>query len=145
MIIGATCGVFDLLHSGHIKMLSECKKRCDKLIVLLDSDESVRSLAKDPVRPIIGEEDRKLSLLSLDSVDEVIIFDSQEHKSNILKEINPDLFFKSRPYTRETTLEMPQIEAQGGEVCIIETQGHISTTAIIQKIIQSYKEVDENA
>ena len=140
MIVGATCGVFDLLHSGHIRMLEECKKKCDKLIVLLDSDESVRSLAKDSVRPIIGQEDRELSLLALNSVDEVIIFNSQEHKSNILKEINPDLFFKSRPYTRETILEMPQIESQGGEVYIIETQGNISTTAIIQKIIKLYSD-----
>jgi D-beta-D-heptose 7-phosphate kinase/D-beta-D-heptose 1-phosphate adenosyltransferase len=91
-----TNGCFDLLHLGHISLLKEAKYMGDVLIVAINSDKSLSSF-KGSKRPLFGEKDRAELLLSLRSVDYVVVFDEQTPKE-ILSEIRPDVLVKGGDY-----------------------------------------------
>ena len=83
-------GTFDLLHPGHISLLSWAKSLGDYLVVGIDTDDRVRE-KKGPTRPIYNQEDRGIMLIALSAVDEVRYFDSDESLESLVKEVKPDI------------------------------------------------------
>jgi rfaE bifunctional protein nucleotidyltransferase chain/domain len=134
--LGMTCGCFDLLHAGHVAYLRECKKYCRELVVLIDSDENVKKL-KGPERPIIPEDQRLFLVSSLDFVDRTVLFHSYQGKSDIIDQERPAFWFKSKPYCLSKVQERQQVEDYGGKVIIVPMEYKVSTTDIIQKILES--------
>lgn len=127
-----TNGCFDILHVGHVKYLEKSKSFGDVLIVLMNSDKSVKTL-KGEGRPINCEEDRTYILCALSCVDYVILFD-EKSPSKLLAKIKPDVYTKGADYTMETLPEAPIINAYNGHVEFIKFEEGRSTTNLINKI-----------
>lgn len=128
-----TNGCFDILHTGHIKVLREAKKQGDVLIVAVNSDYSVKRL-KGQERPINNEKDRTEIIASLEQVDYVTLFDEDSPKG-LIKHIRPDVFVKGGDYTL-TTLNQEErriVESYGGKIFLVPTVEGKSTTNIINK------------
>ena len=133
--IAFTNGVFDILHEGHIKVLSEAASFADILIVGLNSDASVKRL-KGNNRPVNNQNSRSLILASLIMVDAVIIFD-EDTPLELIKIIQPDVLVKGGDYTTETIVGAKEAIAYGGKVEIIPIEAGFSTTGIIAKMKNS--------
>jgi len=133
-----TNGCFDLLHVGHIKLLSASKNMGDVLIVAIDDDESVRAL-KGKDRPIIGAQERVRIISALDSVDYVTLFSTTELE-HLIEAIRPDVLTKGSNYTTETVLGREIVERSGGRVALIPITEAVSSTRIINQIKQGNKE-----
>jgi len=127
-----TNGCFDLLHVGHIKLLSASKKMGDVLIVAIDDDESVRAL-KGEERPIIGAQERLRIISALDSVDYVTLFSTKELE-HVIEAVRPDILTKGSNYTTETVLGREIVERSGGCVVLIPITEAVSSTRIISQI-----------
>ena len=128
--IGFTNGCFDLLHKGHIYSISEAKKKCDYLIVGLNSDISVIKL-KGSNRPIDDQSNRILKLSKLDDVDAIIIF-HDDNPLKLIKDINPDILFKGADYKNKEIIGSEFIIKNGGKVELIDILKGYSTTNIIK-------------
>jgi len=135
MIIGTTNGVFDLITPGHIYFLNECKKNCDILICLLNTDESVRRLGKGEGRPYVNEWDRLLVIRGLRDVDAAYLFNDSD-PSELLKQIKPDIHFKDDEYKDKNIPEEPVMKEIGGIVCYIPRLPW-STTSVVDRIKNS--------
>ena len=129
---GFTNGCFDLLHPGHISLLSQAKDSCDRLIVGLNSDTSVRSL-KGPGRPIQNESSRAKVLASLEMVDMVLIFDD-ETPLKLIECLRPDVLIKGSDYKADEVVGASAVRSWGGEVLLAEILDGHSTTSTIQKM-----------
>lgn len=129
-----TNGCFDLLHVGHVKLLSASKKMGDVLIVAIDDDESVRAL-KGKERPIIGAQERLGIISALDSVDYVTVF-STEELERVIEAVRPDVLTKGSNYTTKAVLGREIVEKFGGRVELIPMTQTISSTQIINQIKQ---------
>jgi D-beta-D-heptose 7-phosphate kinase/D-beta-D-heptose 1-phosphate adenosyltransferase len=127
-----TNGCFDLLHIGHIKLLSASKKMGDVLIVAIDDDESVKAL-KGKERPIIGAQERLRIISALDSVDYVTLFSTKELE-HVIEAVRPDILTKGSNYTTETVLGRGIVERSGGSVVLIPITEAVSSTRIINQI-----------
>ncbi len=127
-----TNGCFDILHVGHVRYLQKTKSFADYLIVLLNSDKSVRSI-KGPERPINNENDRAEILTALSCVDFVVLFD-EDSPASLLDEIKPDVYTKGADYTMETLPERDIMIKNGTKVEFIDFVQGKSTTNIIDKI-----------
>jgi D-beta-D-heptose 7-phosphate kinase/D-beta-D-heptose 1-phosphate adenosyltransferase len=130
-----TNGCFDLLHVGHIKLLSASKQLGDVLIVALDNDESVKQL-KGSGRPIISEKERLQIISALDSVDHVIVFSSHE-LNDVIEALRPAVLTKGSNYGTEAVRGREIVERYGGRVEIIPITENISSTRIINSIKSS--------
>ena len=130
--IAFTNGVFDILHEGHIKILSRAASFADVLIIGVNSDASVRRL-KGNDRPINNQQSRSLILASLIMTDAVIIFD-EDTPLNLIKSIMPDVLIKGGDYTSATIAGADEVISNGGKVEIIPLEEGFSTTAIIEKM-----------
>jgi len=130
-----TNGCFDLLHAGHIKLLSASKELGDILIVAIDDDDSVKKL-KGSGRPVIGVKERVGILCALDSVDYVVVFSSRELKK-LIEIMRPDVLTKGSNYTSEEVFGRERVEALGGKVVLIPVSENISSTRIINNIKSS--------
>ena len=128
--IGFTNGCFDLLHKGHLYSISEAKKKCDYLIIGVNSDTSVRKI-KGPSRPIDDQENRVLSLSKLEDVDAIIIF-YEETPLNLIKDIKPDILFKGSDYKNKKIVGSKFLKENGGKVELIDILTGYSTTNIIK-------------
>lgn len=129
--IGFTNGVFDILHPGHVRILEEAGIRCDRLVVAINSDASVRRL-KGPERPVNTEISRAQVLCGLASVDAVVIFE-EDTPLELITALKPDVLVKGGDYTRDTIVGADIVEARGGEVVVVQlVEGH-STTATIAR------------
>ena len=130
--VGFTNGCFDLLHPGHVSLLAEARGACDKLVVGLNSDWSVKRL-KGKERPSQTERARAAVLSSLETVDLVIIFneDTPEH---LIKEIKPDVLVKGADYSIETVIGANFVQGYGGEIILVEIVPGFSTTATIARM-----------
>jgi len=127
-----TNGVFDLLHPGHVDLLTAARAAGDALIVGVNSDASVRRL-KGAERPVRGEAERALVLAALEAVDAVAIFE-QDTPLELIKAVHPDVIVKGGDYTPDTVVGRREVESWGGRVVIVPlTPGH-STTAIIERL-----------
>lgn len=130
--VGFTSGNFDILHPGHIEILTEAKRCCDILVVGVNSDSSVR-LYKDSIRPIQGERDRASIVAALKVVDYTFIFNERSNKENILS-LKPDLYIKGGEYGAGTLTSAPLVESYGGKVHLISMKSGYSTTGVINRI-----------
>ena len=133
-IIGFTNGCFDLLHEGHIYLVREAKKRCDFLIIGLNSDESVKAL-KGESRPIENQEQRAKNLSKMKEVDAVAIFNT-ETPENIIKYLNPDILIKGGDYNKADIVGSKFVIENGGSVEVIDLLPGFSTTKIINEKIK---------
>ena len=126
-----TNGCFDILHAGHVRYLEKTKSFADYLIVLLNSDKSIKSI-KGPSRPINSENDRAEILSALRCVDYVVLFDENSPR-DLLDEIKPDVYTKGADYTMETLPEADIMKKNGTRVEFIEFLEGRSTTKTIEK------------
>jgi len=131
-----TNGCFDIIHSGHIRVLKKAKERGDVLIVGLNSDKSVRKI-KGSKRPIMNEKDRALILDSIKYVDYVVLFD-EETPYNLIKEIEPDVLVKGSDYKISEVVGADVVIKKGGEVFLVPLLKGRSTTNVIEKILKKY-------
>ncbi len=127
-----TNGCFDILHVGHVRYLEKTKNFGDYLIVLLNSDKSVKSI-KGPSRPINNEMDRAEILSALRCVDYVVLFD-EDSPRNLLDEMKPDVYTKGADYTMETLPEADIMKKNGTRVEFIDFVEGKSTTNTIEKM-----------
>jgi D-beta-D-heptose 7-phosphate kinase/D-beta-D-heptose 1-phosphate adenosyltransferase len=129
--IGFTNGCFDLLHPGHVKLLTQSRAACDRLIVGLNSDASVRRL-KGEGRPVQEAHARAEVLSAFEAVDLVVIFE-QDTPLELIRRVRPKVLAKGGDYQRETVVGHELVEADGGEVILIDLVPGVSTTKIVSK------------
>ena len=127
-----TNGCFDILHVGHVRYLQKTKDYADNLIVMLNSDYSVKSI-KGPERPINCEEDRAEILSALSCVDYVVLFD-EKSPAKLLEDIKPNVYTKGADYTLETLPERDVVLRNNIKVEFIDFVEGKSTTNVIKKI-----------
>jgi D-beta-D-heptose 7-phosphate kinase / D-beta-D-heptose 1-phosphate adenosyltransferase len=129
--VGFTNGCFDLLHPGHIKVLTGARAACDRLVVGLNSDASVKRL-KGEGRPVQDEHARAGVLAALEAVDLVVIF-AQDTPLELIRRIRPKVLIKGSDYQRETVVGHEVVEAEGGEVVLIDLLPGHSTSALVER------------
>ena len=127
-----TNGCFDILHPGHIELLKQARALGDKLIVGLNSDESVRSM-KGSDRPFVPQEQRAEVLRGLRYVDEVVIFDELTPE-NLIRKIKPDILVKGGDWGPGEIIGADIVQQSGGRVVSIPLVDGLSSTAIVEKI-----------
>ena len=127
-----TNGCFDILHAGHVDYLAEARQRGDRLVVAINSDESVHRL-KGEGRPINTVDRRMAMLAGLSAVDWVVTF---EHDTPLalLEKLRPDVLVKGGDYGIEQVVGGDMVRAYGGEVAVLSLVEDCSTTAIVEKI-----------
>jgi len=123
-------GCFDLLHVGHVRYLHAARELGGKLVVAVNSDDSVRGL-KGAGRPLMPAEERAEILAALADVDAVVIFPERDVRA-IIREIRPDFQAKGTDYTAESVPERDEVEACGGRVAIVGDPKDHSATEIIR-------------
>lgn len=123
-------GCFDLLHVGHVRYLHAAKELGGRLIVAVNSDDSVRAL-KGKGRPLIPAEERAEILAALADVDAVVIFPENDVRA-LLTEIHPEVHAKGTDYTADTVPERDVVRAYGGRVEIVGDPKDHSATEIIR-------------
>jgi len=129
---GFTNGCFDLLHPGHVHLLEQARAGCDRLVVGINSDASVRRL-KGPTRPIQPEAARAAVLASLASVDLVCIFD-EDTPETLLQAIRPDLLVKGADYAIEEVVGADLVQSWGGRILLADLLPGHSTTATVARL-----------
>src|ERR1700749_3761869 len=129
--IGFTNGCFDILHPGHVKVLTAARGACDRLIVGLNSDASVRRL-KGEGRPVQDERARAEVLAALEAVDLVVIFE-EDTPIRLITEITPSVLVKGGDYTREQVVGHEIVEAAGGVIVLVDILKGFSTTALVHR------------
>jgi D-beta-D-heptose 7-phosphate kinase/D-beta-D-heptose 1-phosphate adenosyltransferase len=129
--IGFTNGCFDLLHPGHIKLLSEARAACDRLIVGLNGDASVRRLKGDG-RPLQEVHARAEVLAALEAVDLVVVFD-QDTPLELIRRVRPKVLAKGGDYRREEVVGHELVESDGGDVILVDLMPGFSTSKIVRR------------
>ncbi len=130
--VGFTNGCFDILHRGHIAYLAQARGWCDRLVVALNSDASVRRL-KGETRPVNGLDSRALVVAGLASVDLVTMFD-EETPIDVIGALQPDVLVKGADYRIEDVVGGDLVKAYGGEVRLADLVEGYSTTAAIRRM-----------
>jgi len=128
-----TNGVFDLLHRGHVAYLEEARALGAALVVAVNSDASVKRLAKGADRPLNAQDDRMAVLAALAAVDLVVPFDDDTPRDLIVAAM-PDVLVKGGDYTAETTAGAAEVLANGGRFAAIPFAFDRSTTALVARI-----------
>lgn len=131
-----TNGCFDIVHAGHVGYLDSARKQGDRLVVAVNSDESVRNL-KGPGRPINPQDRRMAVLAALEAVDWVVVF-STPTPEPLLEKIRPDVLVKGGDYTAEQVVGSDFVYSYGGEVRVLNFVEDISTTHIVEKIVRNH-------
>ena len=129
--IGFTNGCFDILHPGHVKVLTGARAACDRLIVGLNSDASVTRL-KGEGRPIQNERARAEVLAALEAVDLVVIFE-EDTPLKLIERIQPNVLVKGGDYSLEQVVGQELVTARGGEVVLIDILQGFSTTSLVKR------------
>src|SRR5581483_4779684 len=137
--VGFTNGCFDILHPGHVKVLTAARAACDRLIVGLNSDASVRRL-KGEGRPVQNERARAEVLAALEAVDLVAIFE-EDTPLKLITLITPSVLVKGGDYTRETVVGHEIVEQAGGVVVLVDTLPGHSTTSLVERAKGDRKEL----
>lgn len=131
LVVGFTNGCFDLLHPGHISLLSQAARQCDRLIVALNNDESVRGL-KGPTRPVQHEQARLDVVAAVKGVDAVTLF-GDETPLTLIEALKPDVLIKGADYQLKDVVGGAEVIAAGGRVYLAELVEGQSTSALIAK------------
>lgn len=133
-----TNGCFDILHQGHVVYLSKTADFGNRLIIGLNTDDSVRRI-KGENRPIVSEQERALLLASLGFVDMVVFFE-EDTPYELIKALQPDVLTKGADYKAENIVGYDIVTQRGGNVETIVLEEGFSTTNVIEKI----KKLSEN-
>ena len=136
--VGFTNGCFDILHKGHVAYLAQARSWCDRLIVGLNSDDSVRALKGDG-RPVNDLESRALVLAGLGSVDLVVPFE-ESTPIRLIEGARPDVLIKGADYAEDQVVGGDLVKAWGGEVKLAQLVDGYSTTAAIARMTKGNKE-----
>lgn len=129
--IGFTNGCFDLLHPGHVKLLAGARAACDRLVLGLNGDGSVRRL-KGEGRPVQPVQSRAEVLAALEAVDLVVVFD-EDTPEKLIARVKPTVLVKGGDYKREDVVGHAIVEALGGEVILIDLVPGQSTTSMVER------------
>jgi D-beta-D-heptose 7-phosphate kinase/D-beta-D-heptose 1-phosphate adenosyltransferase len=129
--IGFTNGCFDILHPGHVKVLTAARRACDRLVVGLNSDASVKRL-KGEGRPVQDARARAEVLAALEAVDLVAIFE-EDTPIDLIAKVRPSVLVKGGDYTREQVVGHEIVEADGGEVVLVDILPGHSTTSLVDR------------
>jgi rfaE bifunctional protein nucleotidyltransferase chain/domain/rfaE bifunctional protein kinase chain/domain len=132
--IVATGGCFDLLHAGHVAMLRAARSLGDCLVVLLNSDRSVRRL-KGQGRPLQREQDRRAVLEAIDAVDAVVVFDG-DTPEHALARLRPDVFVKGGDYTAADLPEAAVVARWGGQAVTVPYLDGRSTSRLLEQAVR---------
>lgn len=143
-IIVFTNGCFDILHPGHVAYLHEAKELGHRLVIGVNSDDSVKRLGKAPNRPLNNEQSRMSVLAALGSVDAVIVFDD-DTPLNLIKALDPNILAKGGDYNpiqkdksaKDYIVGSEEVIARGGQVVAIPFVDGFSTTKLVEKISNS--------
>jgi D-beta-D-heptose 7-phosphate kinase/D-beta-D-heptose 1-phosphate adenosyltransferase len=127
----ATGGCFDIVHAGHVATLQAARRLGDRLVVLVNSDASVRRLKGAP-RPIVPEQDRARVLQALDCVDAVIVFDDDDPR-RVLDQLRPNVWVKGGDYGGTPLPESDVVAEHGGETVFVPYLAGRSTTGLIER------------
>ncbi len=130
--VGFTNGCFDLLHPGHVSLLSQARAACDRLIVGLNSDHSVRRL-KGPERPVQNEAARATVLGSLEPVSRLVVF-NEDTPIKLIESIKPDVLIKGADYRLDQVVGGDIVQSYGGEILLAALKEGHSTTRTIKKL-----------
>jgi D-beta-D-heptose 7-phosphate kinase/D-beta-D-heptose 1-phosphate adenosyltransferase len=141
--IGFTNGCFDLLHRGHVKLLAEARAACDRLVVGLNDDASVRRLKGDS-RPLQDVHSRAEVLAALEAVDLVAVF-GEDTPLKLIERVRPQVLVKGGDYRREDVVGHDVVEAAGGETILIDLVPGHSTTALVRRSAPSKPEEEKRA
>ena len=130
-----TNGCFDIIHRGHIEVLARTADLGDKLIIGLNSDQSIQKI-KGEDRPIIDEQSRAILLAALSFVDAIVLF-SEDTPLKLISALLPDVLAKGGDYEIETIVGHEIVQQNGGEVKLVPFLDGFSSTKIIDKIKNS--------
>ncbi len=130
LVVGFTNGCFDLLHPGHVALLQQAARTCDRLIVALNSDASVRRL-KGPLRPVQDESARAAIIGAMKGVSAVLVFD-EDTPRRLIEALQPDVLIKGGDYTRDHVVGAEIVEARGGRVVLVDLVTGQSTSNLVQ-------------
>ena len=128
-----TNGCFDLLHVGHLRLLWFARSQGDRLVVGLNSDESVRRL-KGPTRPLLPVDERREMLLALEPVDQVIIF-YEDTPLTLIEALRPEVLVKGPDYAGRECCGATLVESYGGRVVIPVWPVQHSSTQLVDRIV----------
>jgi D-beta-D-heptose 7-phosphate kinase / D-beta-D-heptose 1-phosphate adenosyltransferase len=134
--IGFTNGCFDILHPGHVKVLTAARGACDRLVVGLNSDASVKRL-KGEGRPVQDERARAEVLAALEAVDLVVIFE-EDTPIKLITQVRPSVLVKGGDYTRDHVVGHEIVAANGGEIVLIDILEGFSTTSLVRRARESH-------
>jgi len=135
--IVTTNGSFDILHSAHLNLLEKAKQQGDILIVLINSDESIKRF-KGPTRPIIPQDERAYMLTALQSTDYIVLF-NEDNPLKLIKQIKPDFHIKGGSFVPERIKEEQNLLSQwNGQFKNFKLEEGFSTTNIIKKVLEQY-------
>jgi D-beta-D-heptose 7-phosphate kinase/D-beta-D-heptose 1-phosphate adenosyltransferase len=130
--VGFANGCFDLIHPGHVRLLNEARAACDRLIVALNTDASVKRL-KGPSRPLQNEVARATVMASMAPVDLVTLFD-EDTPLEMISELRPDVLVKGSDYTVEQVVGHEIVQGWGGKVVLVTLKEGHSTTNTIKRM-----------
>ena len=130
--VGFANGCFDLIHPGHVRLLTEARSRCDRLVVALNTDVSVKRL-KGPTRPLQNETARATVMASLAPVDLVVLFD-EDTPLELIQTLRPDVLVKGADYSIEQVVGADLVQGWGGVVLLVELQEGHSTSGTIRRM-----------
>ncbi len=129
--IGFTNGCFDLLHPGHVRLLTAARAACDRLVLGLNGDASVTRL-KGPGRPVQPVEARAEVLAALEAVDLVVVFD-EDTPLELIARVEPTVLVKGGDYTRDQVVGAELVESLGGQVVLVDLVPGHSTTDMVKR------------
>ena len=129
LVVGFANGCFDLLHPGHVSLLQQAAGHCDRLVVALNSDASVRRL-KGPTRPIQDEHARAIVAGAIRGVSAVVIFD-QDTPLELITALKPDVIVKGADYAEDQVVGGDIVRARGGRVMLAQLQDGHSTSRLV--------------
>jgi D-beta-D-heptose 7-phosphate kinase/D-beta-D-heptose 1-phosphate adenosyltransferase len=127
-----TNGCFDLLHPGHLALLEAARAHGDVLVVAINSDRSVRRI-KGEGRPLVPEAERAETLLALEAVDRVVVYD-EPTPLEVVKALAPDVLVKGADWAEDAIVGRKEVEAAGGQVVRVGMVPGRSTTAMLERI-----------
>ena len=130
--VGFANGCFDLIHPGHVRLLTEARSRCDRLIVGLNTDQSMKRL-KGPTRPLQNETARATVMASLSPVDMVVLF-AEDTPLELIQALRPALLVKGADYSIDQVVGADLVQSWGGDVLLVELQPGHSTTGTIRRM-----------
>ena len=131
--IGFTCGAFDVMHAGHADFLAQAKARCDRLLVAVNSDESIQRY-KNPLRPVNPWNERAFVVAALAATDCVTVLE-EDRPLTLIERWKPDLYIKGGDYSASSLRSSSAVAAYGGESIVIASAfPDASTTAMFERI-----------